>query len=553
MDVCDRGNFMKDRIISIIKCFILLAIVAALFVTAKNGNIEQGITNSSSKLVIFGDNIDKKYSPFVEDGKVYISLDTIESFIDEDIFYDVHKQKIIITNEEAVYKFIINDNKPTKNLVEYTTETTAKVVNNEPYIEMSLIKDIYNIKSEYDEETNTISIDKKDFSDLHLNYNDVKVYSALNTNSQILETLNKNNTVIVYVDSLKHNRWYKIKSDSGKVGYIEKSAVTLRTDEENEVGNNETVTQEKLIMFWQYGSNTDTLGDKIEGVNVVMPTWFAVSDSQGAVEINYDRAYYQKAKSNGYELWPIITNGLDNLEIDKKAVTSEIMNNEESRENLIRNIAGLIEEYKLDGINIDFEGMKEEDKYLYTQFLRELYPIVKSKGAKLSVDIYFTNYIDRKGVGKACDYVMLMGYDQRGNWSDEAGSIAEVSWVDKNINSLIQDSQIEPSKIILGVPFYTRLWNIKSDGTITTNVYSMKNSADFVSKYGLTPTLDEIAGQNYVEMTSGNTTYKLWIEDATSISNRADIVTKYNLAGITAWQKGFETEDIWQVLKEKLK
>lgn len=544
---------MKDRIISIIKCITLLIIVAALFITAKSSIVKQGITNSSSKLVIFGDNIDKKYSPFVEDGKIYISVDTIESFIDEEIFYDIHTQKIIITNEEAVYKFKINSNKPTKNFETYTTETTAKVINDEPYIEMALIKDIYNIKSEYDEETNTISIDKKDFSDLNLNYNDVKLYSDINTNSQILETLNKNNTVIVYVDSLKHNRWYKVKSDSGKVGYIEKAAVTLRSETDNEEENNVTTQQEKLIMFWQYGSNTDTLGDKIEGVNVVMPTWFSISDSQGAVEINYSKEYYQKAKANGYELWPIITNGLDNLEIDKKAVTSEIMNNEESRENLIRNIAGLIEEYKLDGINIDFEGMKEEDKYLYTQFLRELYPIVKSKGAKLSVDIYFTNYIDRKGVGQACDYVMLMGYDQRGNWSDEAGSIAEVSWVEKNINSLIQDSEIDSSKIILGVPFYTRLWNIKSDGTITTNVYSMKNSQDFISKYRLTPVLDEVAGQNYVEMTSGNTTYKLWIEDATSIANRADIVTKYNLAGITAWQKGFETEDIWQVLKEKLK
>lgn len=544
---------MKDRIISIIKCIILLVVVAALFITAKSSTYEQGVTNNNSKLVIFGDNIDKKYNPFVEDGKVYISVDTIESFIDENVFYDVDTQKIIITNEEAVYKFKVNDNKPTKNLETYTTETTAKLVDNEPYIEMSLIKDIYNIKSEYDEQTNTISIDKKDFSDLNLNYNDVKLYSNIDTNSQIIETLNKDNTVIVYVDSLKHNRWYKVKSDSGKVGYIEKGAVTLKSETDNESKNNESVAEEKLIMFWQYGSNLETLGDKIEGVNVVMPTWFAISDSQGAVEINYSKEYYQKAKSNGYEIWPIITNGLDNVELDKKAVTSEIMNSEQKRENLIRNIAGLIEEYKLDGINIDFEGMKEEDKYLFTQFLRELYPVVKAKGAKLSVDIYFTNYIDRKGVGQACDYVMLMGYDQRGNWSTEAGSIAEVSWVENNIDSLIQDSGIDPSRIILGVPFYTRLWNIEADGTITTNVYSMKNSQDFVSKYGLTPVLDETAGQNYVEMTSGDTTYKLWIEDATSISKRADIVTKYNLAGITAWQKGFETEDIWQVLNEKLK
>lgn len=547
---------MKNRIISIIKCFILLGIVAALFITAKSSEVIQGVTNAEySKLVIFGDNIDKKYNPVVEDGKIYISTETIGTFIDENIFYDSKTQKIIITNEEAVYKFKIGDNRPTKNMEEYTTETTAKIINQKPYIEMSLIKDVYHLKSEYDVQTNTISIDKKDFSDIPLNFNDVKLYSNINTNSQIIETLNKTNTVIVYVDSLKHNRWYKVKSDNGKVGYIEKSAITVpdvspvieQTDEETANNN------EKLIMFWQYGSNTDTLGDKIDGVNVVMPTWFSILDSQGSVEMKYDRDYYKKAKENGYQIWPIITNGLDNLEIDKKAVTSAIMNDEGARENLIRNIVGLIEEYKLDGINIDFEGMKEEDKYMYTQFLRELYPMVKAKGAKLSVDIYFTNYIDRQGVGKACDYVMLMGYDQRGTWSKEAGSIAEVSWVENNVKSLIEDSKIPSSKIILGVPFYTRLWTIESDGEISTNVYSMQNSKDFVSKYKLTPALDETAGQNYVEMTSGNTTYKLWIEDATSIAKRADTVIKYNLAGITAWQKGFETEDIWQVLKEKLK
>ena len=317
--------------------------------------------------------------------------------------------------------------------------------------------------------------------------------------------------------------------------------------------NQEEQENEKLIMFWQYGSSLETLGDKIEGVNVVMPTWYSISDANGNVEDEYSKDYYERAKSYGYQIWPIITNGFDQEDFDKKEATSQIMNDEQKRETLIKNIVKVIKDNKLDGINIDFEGMKEEDKYMYTQFLRELYPMVREIGAKLSVDIYFTNYIDRQGVGKACDYVMLMGYDQRGNWSDEAGSISEIDWVEENVNSLIEDSNIPSSKIILGVPFYTRLWEIDASGDISTTVCSMQGSQEFIQEHGLEVQVDEQSGQHYVELREDDKTYKLWIEDAYSIAKRADTVLNYNLAGITAWQKGFETSDIWQVLYEKLK
>lgn len=544
---------MKNNILNIIKCLVFIGIVLAIFMNTEY-NFEHIVNMTDTpKLVVFGDNIDRKYQPIVQEEKVYISIDTIASFIDEDIFYDSNANKVIITNEEYVYKFKINDNIATRNLQSYDAKTSARIIDDEVYMDMLLIKDIYDIKTEYDKDTNTISIDKKSSSDLNLNYNNVKVYDNIKTSSNIIDTLNKNNTVTVYTDSLKHNRWYKVKTDNGKIGYIEKSAVTVPVDEPIQEPISNAQENEKLIMFWQYGSNLDTLGEKIDGVNVVMPTWFAVTDSQGTVEINYSKDYYQKAKQNGYEIWPIITNSFDSEDADKKQITSNIVNDEQKRENLIINIVEIIKDYKLDGINIDFENMKEEDKYMYTQFLRELYPVVKQAGAKLSVDVYFTNYIDRKGVGKACDYLMLMGYDQRGNWSKEAGSIAEVSWTEKNIKSLIEDSKIDPSKIILGVPFYTRLWIIDADGDITTNVYSMKNSQDFIASNNLTKIWDEEAGQNYVEVSKKGKIYKLWIEDSTSIEKRAEIVKKYGLAGITAWQKGFETQDIWQVLYDKLK
>ncbi len=543
---------MKERILVIIKCLVMLVIVLILFIGANEINEKSNTLNNAS-LIIYGDTISNKYKPYVENDKIYLSTSTIGEFIDDEIFYDNNTKKVIITTEDAVYKFKLDNNIATKNLKDYDAKSCCKIIEDKVYIDMEMVKNIYNIKCQYDIETQTISIDKLDTSDLHLNYNNVNLYSDLSTKSDVIEILDTDDTVTVYTESLKHNRWYKVKSDSGKIGYIEKSAIIINSENKEEDNQNEEENKEKLIMFWQYGSSLETLGEKIEGVNVVMPTWYAISDSDGSVEINYNKEYYNKAKQNGYEIWPIITNGLDNTQMDKKQVTSDIMNDEAKRENLIRNIVSIIDTNDLDGINIDFEGMIEEDKYMYTQFLRELYPVVKETGAKLSVDIYFTNYIDRQGVGKACDYVMLMGYDQRGNWSKEPGSISEVNWVEKNVNSLINDSNIPSSKIILGVPFYTRLWKVESDGTFTTNVYSMKNSQEFLEKYNLTPTMDNISGQNYIAVNVGDLTYKLWIEDKESISKRADTVINYNLAGITAWQKGFETEDIWELLREKLK
>jgi spore germination protein YaaH len=229
------------------------------------------------------------------------------------------------------------------------------------------------------------------------------------------------------------------------------------------------------------------------------------------------------------------------------------MNSETARESLIKNILEVLKRDNLDGINIDFENMKPDDRELYTQFIRELAPLVRKQNKVISVDMYFVNYVDRKGIGEAADYAILMGYDQRGNWSNESGSISEISWVEKNIKSLMNDSEIPSEKIILGVPFYTRLWTEKS-GTSkpTTSIYTIKDAATYIASNKLKTVYDEKAGQNYVEYTKGDLTYKMWIEDSTSMKNRVDIINTNELAGLAAWQKGFETSDIWTTIRDSI-
>ena len=543
---------MRDRIFVIIKCLCLLLVAMVLFNLIKESEKKETSVNSVSRLVVYGDNVDKKYLPLVEDNNIYISYETIEDFIDENIFRDDSSTKIIMASEDILYKF--SHNSVTKNLQPVSSDKLVIFTEDNAYINSNILKEIYGIKCEYEADTETVAIDRKSDGDIHPNYNEVRLYKNIRTDSDVLDVLNTDNTVVVYTESLNHNRWYKVKSDSGKIGYVEKGAITIKTPEEIEEEKAKNAQQvDKKIMFWQYGSKLDTLGEKIEGVDVAMPTWFKVSSSDGSIEINFDKNYYNKAKANGYELYPIITNNYDSSEIDSKELSSKLLRSEASRENLIRNIVNVVTDYDLEGINIDFESIREEDKDYYTQFLRELHPIMKEKGKILTVDAFFTGYINRSAVGQVVDYFILMGYDQRGTWSKTAGSISEISWVENNVKSLIEDSKIDPQKIILGVPFYTMLWKIDSNDNLSTEALSIEQCKDILSKYNLSTTYDEQSGQNYVSYTDRGATYKLWVEDEDSIAARAELVNKYNLAGISAWQKALAPDYIWDVIKNVIK
>ena len=58
--------------------------------------------------------------------------------------------------------------------------------------------------------------------------------------------------------------------------------------------------------------------------------------------------------------------------------------------------------------------------------------------------------------------------------------------------------------------------------------------------------------ENYVEYTEGSSKKQIWIEDIDSLKAKVSLINENNLAGVASWQKGMETEEVWQMLKEEL-
>ena len=307
-------------------------------------------------------------------------------------------------------------------------------------------------------------------------------------------------------------------------------------------------------MVWDYFSESyyapDRSGTKIKGVNVVSPAFFSLEKlGKGEVYVNIDepgKEYIEWAHNNGYEVWPMISNG------SMIETTSEIMQDYKLRESLINKIVSYIVQYNLDGINIDFENMYEEDKDYFSRFIIELEPRLNEIGAVLSVDVTapdggstWSMCYDRYTIGQVADYIAFMAYDQHNSTTE--GTTAGYDWVEANINKFLGQEGVSAEKIILGIPFYTLLW-VEGETPYTVDVKDI----DEVLPANVEKQWDEDLKQYYVEYEEDGLIHKMWIEDENSIGEKLNLVEKYKLAGAAYWTKDRESEEVLDVISEKL-
>ena len=215
------------------------------------------------------------------------------------------------------------------------------------------------------------------------------------------------------------------------------------------------------------------------GVNVVSPTWFELSGTDGTIKNLGSLDYVNWAKTKGYQVWGLFSNAFD------PDLTHEALQNYETRQKMIRQLLIYSQMYQLDGINIDIENVREEDGPLVTQFVREATPYFHQAGLIVSMDITFISsgnwsaFYEREKLAETVDYLMVMAYDEHWGTSEEAGSVASFPWVETNLQKLLE--VVPNEKLILGVPLYTRLWEVKETGEVSSKALSMAEAKEWLT------------------------------------------------------------------------
>ncbi|WP_455430246.1 glycosyl hydrolase family 18 protein [Paenibacillus darwinianus] len=257
------------------------------------------------------------------------------------------------------------------------------------------------------------------------------------------------------------------------------------------------------------------------------------------------------------QVWALFNNSFDP---DR---TTQALDDFGTRFRMIQQLLAYAKMYMLQGINIDFENVYTKDKANLVQFIRELTPLAHDQNLVISIDVtpkssseMWSAFLDREALGRAVDYMIVMTYDEYWASSPRSGSVASLPWVERSVQRILEEDNVPPRKLVLGVPLYTRIWTEKKDENgkiaVSSKAVGMEAVEELITERKLKPVYQQATGQNYVEYTENGALIRIWIEDETSMKARAELVKKYGLAGVASWQRTFQKPGIWNTIQDTL-
>lgn len=347
--------------------------------------------------------------------------------------------------------------------------------------------------------------------------------------------------------------WSKVVTEDGHVGYIENKMYEVRRTQSFESSREPVVykgtqLEEKIVLGWHQVTNmaaNDQLEDVLKGtrgINVISPTWFALTDNQGSFTSLASKSYVDKAHAKGIQVWALVDNFSSNVQ------TEVLLASTSTRRKLINDLIAEVEKYGIDGLNMDFESLKPEAGVHYIQFLRELSIPCREKGIILSVDNYvptsYNGFYEREEQGVVADYVIIMGYDEH-YAGGEPGSVASLDFVRDGIANTL--AMVPKEKVINGVPFYTRIWT-ETGTELKSEAYGIEAAKRWIAKNKVELYWQDELGQYYGELQDSSGFSYVWMEEENSLKLKMDLAKSYDLAGVACWKLGLEDAAAWDAI-----
>lgn len=578
---------MKKKILPIIAALTLIIVVALFMVldniiekytptkATQDLSIYYNITTDNDVAIIYNnEQLEEKAK--VINNVVYLNIDMVKTLLNNRFYWDANenllryttsKDLITVPAESTNYTITKDTHSSNYIIVKLDAETA--------YIAIDFLEKYCDFTYDYFENPNrlvlttiwgdyTIASAKKDC--------EIRVLGGIK--SPILAEVSKDSKLTILAPD---ETWTKVITDNGIIGYIKSknlSSTSVQTVSSNFVKEEFTHIKKdfEINMAWHQvlnqsaNNNLSSILQNTKGVNVLSPTWFYLKDTKGNLGSLASSDYVDYCHQHGIEVWGLVSNfgakdqGLENPDL------TEILTYSSKRDTLVNNLISAAIQYNLDGINVDFESVDPAVGDAYIQFIRELSLKCANNGLVLSVDNYvptaYTAFYNRAEQALFADYVVIMGYDEYYAGSEEAGPTASIGFVRDGVENTLKE--VPADQIILGMPFYSRVWKkTPTSGSDTSSeenadsyiIYdissypaSMGEQKKLVSANGATPVWLEEYGLHYVEYKNKDSIYQIWMEDVVSIEQKLKVMDSYKLAGAAFWKLGLEQSAVWDTI-----
>ncbi len=248
--------------------------------------------------------------------------------------------------------------------------------------------------------------------------------------------------------------------------------------------------------------NVDSRLSKTKKLNVVIPTWFGITDNSGALSNLASMDYVSACKNKDVQVWACVSDS-----ISQDVSTTAVLNNTVARDNLVNNIVAKALAYGIDGVTINFTKVGEESRDGWSQFIRELSLKCENNDLILAVNTGLDNEVlqcyNYAVLDDYADYIFaevpLEAYS-------EAYDKGSLDVIESGEDAVLES--VDPSRLVMGLPLYVRL-------------------------------LNEETGEYSGDMQS---------VDAEFLAKHLERMQSKKMAGAAFWRLGVESDGIWEVI-----
>lgn len=487
-------------------------------------------------------------------GEPYAAYTYVESQLNSCFYWDEETKGILLTTSGGVQTLLPGDAAVAKTpggqpAVQQESDGTV-------YISLDVVKEYTDLDYAYYSDPNRVVIRNEwdGVEQATVQSDTAQVRQKGGIKSLILADVQKGDTLL-YLENL--DNWCKVMTADGYIGYIqtedisEPEAIEVRTAKKDSY---ERITRDhKINLVWHQSTSTESndamaeMTAEMTGVNVISPTWFSVTDETGTISSLASADYVKLAHDAGREVWGLIDNFNEAFDETTDLAYASV------RSRIIEQLLAEAASCGMDGINVDFENLKEAGIPHYLQFLRELTSAAHAQNLVVSVDTpvpqAYTMYYQRGEQARFVDYMIVMAYDEHFAGSEEAGSVSSLPFVQQAVEEM---TRVMPAdQVICGIPFYTRVWTEKfGQSAITSEVLGMDGAKNYAKENQMTETWDASLGQNVATVETSDARYTIWMEDEQSMEEKLKVIQSADLAGVAEWKLGFERADVWSLISK---
>ncbi|MEO3403816.1 glycosyltransferase [Mucilaginibacter sp. CAU 1740] len=233
--------------------------------------------------------------------------------------------------------------------------------------------------------------------------------------------------------------------------------------------------------------------------------------------------------------------GYDTKDIDR------IVDNKKLRAGFINSILNALTKYKLKGINVDFDELRDRNSKNYVAFQNELYQTLHAKGFLVTQNVVPEDEtFDISRLQHVNDFLFIMAIDEHYE-ATNAGDLSNQHWVEQILDDVC--SKVPSEKIILTFAGGGYDWTEGSVGKTIGYQQAISTAEEQKSKINFDPIS---ANLHFTYMDKDSLDHTIYFTDAATNFNVIRMADDWATGGVSLWRLGTEDPRLWTFFQKNL-